>query len=354
MIHRLSPLFLTLFATPGLVSAQTIVSSEPAQGSQKSLNATAESAISNEANSPEQPTRIEARERFTAGIKLYEEGDFALALIEFERAYSLVPDHRVLYNIGQVNIQLGRYARAVRSLRQYLNEGMDRITEERKQAVLNDLNMLSVRTATLLVKVNVSDAEVLLDNDVVAITPMPAPVLVDAGEHRLSVRKAGYVSEVKPLALAGRDEITEDVTLRPEPKHVSTEKTVIVERKPALSSNGSDPRNLYLILGWSAVGLLGASWATTGYLGYQAEQDRKSALERKTSLAELDRLSSKTHNWYMTSDVLGATTLLATGGMIYYTLMRPASRAKSERKATAKATYFLDVGPRNISIAGTF
>src|SRR5687768_4278200 len=66
------------------------------------------------------PYKVEARQRYDRGIRLYAEGEFALAVIEFERAYTLVPDYRVLYNIGQVRIQLAQYARARKSLDQYL------------------------------------------------------------------------------------------------------------------------------------------------------------------------------------------------------------------------------------------
>ena len=68
---------------------------------------------------------------------------------------------------------------------------------------------------------------------------------------------------------------------------------MIVERKTVPQVDSSDPRNLYLLLGWSAVGLMGAGWATTGYLGYQSAQDRKDALDTKTSEASLNHLESK-------------------------------------------------------------
>src|SRR4051812_29519826 len=61
---------------------------------------------------PNQEAVREAGERYGRGLSLYSEGDYALAVIEFERAYALVSDYRVLYNVGQVRIQLGNYALA--------------------------------------------------------------------------------------------------------------------------------------------------------------------------------------------------------------------------------------------------
>src|SRR6188768_803127 len=61
--------------------------------------------------------------RYTRGLALYGDGEFLLALVEFERAYQLSNNYKVLYNIGQVRIQLGRYAKAKEALEEYLKIG---------------------------------------------------------------------------------------------------------------------------------------------------------------------------------------------------------------------------------------
>ena len=65
----------------------------------------------------------EAGERYARGLSLYGDGEFLLALVEFERAYQLSNNYKVLYNIGQVRIQLGRYAKAKEALEEYLKIG---------------------------------------------------------------------------------------------------------------------------------------------------------------------------------------------------------------------------------------
>ena len=54
----------------------------------------------------------DAEERFQRGVKLFDDGDFKLALIEFQRSYALAHNYRVLYNIGQVEFQIGAFASA--------------------------------------------------------------------------------------------------------------------------------------------------------------------------------------------------------------------------------------------------
>ncbi len=292
-------------------------------------------------------SRQQARQRFEAGMKLYEEGDYALALLEFERAHSLVPGYRVLYNIGQVNIQLGRYARAVRKLRQYLAEGADQIPADRRGSVLSDLDMLAGRTASILVSVNVPDAEIVLDNDVIATSPMPAPMLIDAGEHRLTIRKPGYLDQLRPIALAGRDQQQLDVVLTEAPKSVPVERTVIVDRagSPEVSA-ASSRRQLALTLGWTGTGLLATAWATTGYMGLSTARQRQDKLHGVSSSEELTDLKQRARNWYIASDICGGMTLAAAATMVYYTFFAPRPKAPSN--------VIVAFSPGSILVAGHF
>src|SRR5688572_13742481 len=105
----------------------------------------AETAPTSTTKAPDANTKKEAARRFEHAIKLYEDGDYVLALAEFERVYELVPHYRVLYNIGQVSMQLGRYARALRTLREYVSRGGAELPAERRSAVQADLASLEAR-----------------------------------------------------------------------------------------------------------------------------------------------------------------------------------------------------------------
>ena len=85
----------------------------------------------------------DARARVKRGLELYDEGEYRLSLSELQRAYDLVPNYKVLYNIGQVRIQLGEYAEAQRVLRRYLDDGKEEIGAERRADVEKDLAMLA-------------------------------------------------------------------------------------------------------------------------------------------------------------------------------------------------------------------
>src|SRR5688572_21076991 len=100
-------------------------------------------------------SNAEAAVRFERGKRLYKEGDFKVALIEFTRAYDVSPSYHVLFNIAQVHLQLGNYARAIVTLERYLHDGGDGLSAERRQQVAQDLELARTRTASLTIEANV-------------------------------------------------------------------------------------------------------------------------------------------------------------------------------------------------------
>src|SRR6266478_2010920 len=65
----------------------------------------------------------EAKTHFKNGADLYDENNFRGALVEFQRAYELAPSYRILFNIGQVEMELQDYAGALTAYARYLREG---------------------------------------------------------------------------------------------------------------------------------------------------------------------------------------------------------------------------------------
>src|SRR4051794_8980920 len=65
----------------------------------------------------------EARERFRKGLQLNKAGKIDDALVEFQKAYDLSPNWKLLYNIGQCSKHLGDAVRSLRAFEQYLAEG---------------------------------------------------------------------------------------------------------------------------------------------------------------------------------------------------------------------------------------
>src|SRR5207302_42921 len=69
---------------------------------------------------PSPAVKAEARERFDTGLHLFEKGENAGALAEFKRAYQLIPNPVVLYNMGLVYAAMNRPVDALDALTQFL------------------------------------------------------------------------------------------------------------------------------------------------------------------------------------------------------------------------------------------
>jgi len=210
-------------------------------------------------SSPVQASDEEAATRFQRGLALFNESEYALALIEFERAYELAPNFRALYNIGLVNIQLGRYASATRALERYLLDGEAAIGGARRREVEGLLGDLKLRTATLTLLSRASGIEVAVDGKTLGTTPFPDPLLIDAGEHTLRATAAGFAPRNYTLTLAGQDQKTIQVALDPLPRH-----------GPVFASK---PERRLFWPGFVAAGALGAGAVAASIIMFDARSD---------------------------------------------------------------------------------
>jgi hypothetical protein len=261
------------------------------------------------------PNVQEARRRFDRGIRLYGEGDFGLALIEFERAYELVANYRVLYNIGQVSIQLRRYAKAREALEQYLTQGGAEVEGARLEEVQADIDMLRPRTAKLLVTTNAPKAKVSLDGDTLGTLPLANALLVDAGNHVVKVEASGYQVSEKPVVLAGGDEVTLAITLEVIRQGRTVEKRTIVVH------DGANADNTWKWVGWGATGVLAAGAVTTGIFGLNSAAKLEDLINTAgVSHEELSSEQSRAKRMFLASDILAAGAVAAAAVSLYLTI----------------------------------
>ncbi len=256
------------------------------------------------------PVTAEMRAHHRRGLELFDEGDYKLALVEFERAYEVGKSYKVLFNIGQVSFQLTRYANARRALERYLAEGGDAISPERRAEVERDLSTLRGRTATLTIRTNVPGAEVAVDDAVLGRAPLEA-ALVDAGSLRVRVVHEGYVPHVRELRLAGGD------------VH-----TITVELRKERSNDASPPASIPVaaIGSWIATGVFAAGAIGTGVAAnaaaseYETKRASPIAGSPEQGRADLERQRNLVTGLAVTTDALVVSALIAGGVALYFTL----------------------------------
>ena len=70
----------------------------------------------------------DARRDYDAGKLLFEDGDFATALLKYQAAFDETHDARLLWDVAVCEKSLRHYARALATLSRYLAEGGELLT----------------------------------------------------------------------------------------------------------------------------------------------------------------------------------------------------------------------------------
>jgi len=272
----------------------------------------------------------EMKEHFKRGVELFDEADYKLALIEFERAYSLSSSYKILYNIGQVQSQLGQYANAFRSLERYLAEGGDRVSADRRAEVERDKATLKSRTALLTVR-GTNGADISMDGEPLGKTPITS-LRVNAGEHRIVSRKAEFVAQEQHVVFAGGDVAQLDFSLVAVPVQLSQRP----DRRPAAWVT------------WAGAGVLGAGAAVTGLMALNSASELKSMRDTVgSSAADRANEADKARTLSIVSDVLLGAAVVTGGIALYLTFKKP-SAEQSARNVR------LTFGLSSLSATGAF
>jgi len=296
---------------------------------------------------PPPPVNLEeARLRFSRGVKLYREGDFRAALAEFNRANELGPSYRILYNIGQAQVELRDYAAAMKTFARYLEDGGSDISKDKYDEIATIIATCSERVAEVTVKVNRPDAEVFVDDVSVGKRPLGEALIVGAGQRRISAVVDGLPPVVRVIEVTGGDrlnvELSFDAPVAPAEAPSTAAKPVVVV-PPSLAPPSHTPFWVSLIV----TGALGAATLTTGILALSA----KTRLDRELGRFPSDddhiaseRTSVKTAS--LATDILGAATFLGAGVTTYF--------AVTTLGSPKSAAVRVGVGPGTIAAEGHF
>jgi hypothetical protein len=134
----------------------------------------------------------EAKTGYESGKLLFGDGDFAGALLKFQHAFDLSKDVRLLWNMAACEKSLRHYARAVSLVDRYLIEGHDKLTADDEADAKRLRDAIVEFTAPLTITVSEAGADVVLDDETVGQSPLPAALTVDIGSHKVTIRKAGF------------------------------------------------------------------------------------------------------------------------------------------------------------------
>jgi tetratricopeptide (TPR) repeat protein len=282
---------------------------------------------------PESAALVAAREHVARGESLFDAGNFAGALVEFERAYALLVGHPVryqtLYNLALCHERLFQYTEALTYYERYLSEGGSEASDA--DAVRAALRSLEGLLGSIVLSIRAEENrpapafELWLDGR--KVSAVHRVLRVPSGRHRLEVRAEGYEPVLREVTISAREELPVSVEL-------------------AVLGRGLPPA-----LFWSAAGVTAAFGITTAVLGGRTLALR-SELRREPELTRTEADRRALHKRALATDVgLAATGVFALGTTLLYFLTDWRSEPAERKTAHGLRVEPLGAG---LAVSGRF
>jgi hypothetical protein len=197
-LHRSVPFTLVApFVLAAPVALAALFAAEPALAAPPAPAPAAAAPVDVRSQLPEP-----ARKAWDAAKQLAAASDYRGALVEFQRAYELSHDPRVLFNVGVTEKLLTHYARAVDAWEKEQAEGAAQLSAAELQELKNAIAIVQQFVTVIDVTATEPDATLTIDDYPVGKTPFVAPVRIDVGKHVLRLSKDGFLDSTQAVEVA--------------------------------------------------------------------------------------------------------------------------------------------------------
>jgi hypothetical protein len=177
----------------------------------------------------------DARRDYDAGKLLFEDGDYATALLKYQAAYDRTRDPRLLWNVAVCQKDQRHYAKAAATLGRYLAEGGDLLSAADRHDAQELSRAIAPFTVPTDVQVSEAGAQIWIDDALVGMSPLQGQVALDMGTRRVRVAKDGFRLYEREFPVGGSAATTIEVTLERQGGHlqlnVPADATVWVDEK---------------------------------------------------------------------------------------------------------------------------
>ena len=302
-----------------------------------------------QASAPNDESKVQASAHFRRGVELFQEQAYRASLAEFQRAYAIAPDYRLLFNIAQAKLELHDYLGAAESYERYLAGGKSEVPAARRAEVEEALAALRERVANVEIVVNRPDAEVLLDDIKVGVSPLTESVRVNVGGHRITARTAYGATDTEVIDVAGGDRVKVSLELAP-PAAAAPAVATTEAKKPWNAAERA------AVVTWSLGGVLGIGAVTTAFLASASQKDLDKLLEtRDVTASEIDKQRKKTNRLAITTDVLTGTAVAAVvAGTLAWVFGHDKGEKRKTSRETARVKLDVNAGLGSLDLSGRF
>jgi tetratricopeptide (TPR) repeat protein len=158
----------------------------------------------------------EAKRHFTNGVHMFEDRNFAGALVEFEASYQKNPTAVALQNIAVCQKGLFRYGDAIATLERLLRDFGPQLSPDDKKAAEDAIRDMNALLGTIVVKVTPEDAKVSVNDQILSAEAKKNPIRLAAGEYRVIAEAPSHARQEKMVTVvSGQKDVAVVITLSP-------------------------------------------------------------------------------------------------------------------------------------------
>lgn len=164
--------------------------------------------------------KLQAQNLVNEASAQFEAGNLPAALEKFNAAYAVYPSAKILFNMGQVNREMGRSVDALKAYEGFLAGVPDAepgVTAEAHRALAE----LQSQLARVRIECNLAGADLSLDGRPMGRAPLAEIVWTAPGHHQIAARHADAIPVVEDLDVVAGQVRTLTLTLSPLPSVVA-------------------------------------------------------------------------------------------------------------------------------------
>jgi hypothetical protein len=306
------------------------------------------------------PAQIdEARRLFKVGVALLEDPEGAKydeARVQFQKAYDLSGNWKILANLGVCQLKLERDGEAIASYEKYLAGGGANIDAEEKAQIERDLAVLKAQVVTVNLTLPAAGAitDERLDsrgNKMINEYQAPGQTLtlgLHPGDHTLTARLPNGTAKWEAnLAPASQASHTFEVV--PEPAAAPVGAVAPGAATPAAdqgapAGEGERPIPTTVWIGAGVTGALTIGAVVTGAIALGKRSDFNAINDSTHSETEKQSAHDSAASMGLVSTVLSAGALVGAGVTTYLFFSRPTAPTKEQQARTILAPWIAPGG----------
>jgi hypothetical protein len=214
----------------------------------------------------------ESEPHIQRGIELRRLGRNGEALVEFQRAYDVLPTPRARAQIALALQALGDWLGAEGWLEQALQEENDPWIEQYRGVLVGARATIRAHLGRLYVETNVKEGEVLVNGVLAHSLPLSEPIRVNTGALEVVVQAPSFASAHRIVSVAADTDVHETFTLVPLAAPSPSPRPSVAGLGPraAIDSSDASPRSR-----WGGYVALGGAGALTvgGVVAWRVRED---------------------------------------------------------------------------------